>query len=145
MVFKKDLIKKYKIYTIRKDIKNLKYVKTIKMYKILTLIHLNYKINKITFKNIQDHGLTDCLAKGVKILELHEIHLNYKFKKITFKNIQIHGLSDCLAKRVKILDGMKCSPLFAPIPLDIWKSEIQLSSGIIAELRRPEGPPSGAP
>ena len=91
------------------------------MYKILTLIHLNYKINKIMFKNIQNHILTDCLAKGVKILELHEIHLNYKFKKITFKNIQIHGLSDCLAKRVKILDGMKCSPLFAPIPLDIWK------------------------
>ena len=82
-------------------------------------------------KNIQNHGLTDCLAKGVKILELHEIHLNYKFKKITFKNIQIHGLFDCLAKRVKILDGMKCSPLLAPIPLDIWKSEIQLSSGII--------------
>ena len=104
------------------------------MYKILTLIHLNYKINKITFKNIQNHGLTDCLAKGVKILELHEIHLNYKFKKITFNNIQIHGLSDCLAKRVKILDGMKCSPLFAPIPLDLWKSEIQLSSGIIIML-----------
>ena len=62
---------------------------------------------------------------------LTEIHLNYKFKKITFKNIQIHGLSDCLAKRVKILDGMKCSPLFAPIPLDTWKSEIQLCSGII--------------
>ena len=44
MVFKKDLIKlkkKYKIHTIRKDIKNLKYVKTIKMYKILTQIHLN--------------------------------------------------------------------------------------------------------
>ena len=59
---------------------------------------------------------------------MHEIHLNYKLKKITFKNIQIHGLSDCLAKRVKILDGMKCSPLFAPIPLDTWKSEIQLSS-----------------
>ena len=60
--------KKYKIYTVRKDIKNLKYVKTIKMYKILTLLHLNYKIKKITFKNIQIHGLTDCLAKGVKIL-----------------------------------------------------------------------------
>ena len=65
---------------------------------------------------------------------LTQIHLNYKFKKITFKNIQIHGLSDCLAKRVKILDGMKCSPLFAPIPLDTWKSEIQLSSGIIIML-----------
>ena len=50
MVFKKDLRKKYKIYTICKDIKNLKYVKSIKMYKILTVIHLNYKINKITFK-----------------------------------------------------------------------------------------------
>ena len=61
---------------------------------------------------------------------LIEIHLNYKFKKITFKNIQIHGLSDCLAKRVKILDGMKCSPLFAKIPLDKRKSEIPLSSGI---------------
>ena len=74
MSFKKDLIKlkkktKYKIHTIRKDIKNLKYVKTIKMYKILTEIDLNYKFKKITFKNIQNHGLTDCLAKGVKILD----------------------------------------------------------------------------
>ena len=60
--------------------------------------------------------------------------LNYKIKKITFKNIQIHGSSDCLAKRVKILDGLKCSPLFAPIPLDTWESEIQLSSGIIIML-----------
>ena len=68
MVFKKDL-KKYKIHTIRKDIKNLKYVKTIKMYKISNEIHLNYKVKKITFKNIQNHGLTDCLAKGVKILD----------------------------------------------------------------------------
>ena len=72
MVFKKDLIKlkkKYKIHTIRKDIKNLKYVKTIKKYKILTQIHLNHKFKKITFKNIQNHGLTDCLVKGVKILD----------------------------------------------------------------------------
>ena len=72
MVFKKDLIrlkKKYKIHTIRKDIKNLKYVKTIKMYKILTEIYLNYKFKKITFRNIQNHRLTDCLAKGVKILD----------------------------------------------------------------------------
>ena len=102
MVFKRDLIKflkKYKIHTIREDINNLKWAITIKMYKIFT-----------------------------------QIHLNYKFKKITFKNIQIHGLSDCLAKGVKILDGMKCSPLFAPIPLDTWKSEIQLSSGIIIML-----------
>ena len=38
------------------------------MYKILTQIHLNYKFKKITFKNIQNHALTDCLAKGVKIL-----------------------------------------------------------------------------
>ena len=72
MVFKKDLIKlkkKYKILLIRKDIKKLKYVKTIKKYKILTQIHLNYKFKKITFKNIQNHGLTDWLAKGVKILD----------------------------------------------------------------------------
>ena len=44
MVFKKDLIKlkkKYKLHTIRKEIKNLKYVKTIKMHKILTQIQLN--------------------------------------------------------------------------------------------------------
>ena len=71
MVFKNDLIKferKYKIHTIRKDIKNLRYVKTIKKHKILTQVHLNYKFKKITFKNIQNHGLTDCLAKGVKIL-----------------------------------------------------------------------------
>ena len=66
--------------------------------------------------------------------KLTQIHLNYKFKKITFKNFQIHGLSDCLAKGVKILDGMKCSPLLAPIPLDTWKFEMQLSSGIIITL-----------
>ena len=60
-----------------------------------------------------------------------QIHLNHKFKKITFKNIKNHGLTDCLAKGVKILDGMKCSPLFAPISLDTWKCEIQLSSGIV--------------
>ena len=65
---------------------------------------------------------------------LAQIYSNYKFKKNTFKNIQIQGLSNCLAKAVKILDGMKCSPLFAPIPLDTWKSEIQLSSGIIIML-----------
>ena len=29
---------------------------------------------------------------------------------------------------------MKCSPLFASTPLDTWKSEIQLSSGIIIML-----------
>ena len=75
MVFNlKDLIKfkkkhTHKIHTIRKDIKNLKYVKTIKMYKILTEIDLNYKFKKITFKNIHNHGLTDCLVKGVKILD----------------------------------------------------------------------------
>ena len=39
------------------------------MYKILTQIHLNYKFKKITFKNVQIHGLSDCLAKGVKILD----------------------------------------------------------------------------
>ena len=42
------------------------------------------------------------------------------------KNICNHRLSDRLAnsKKVKILDGMKCSPLFAAIPFDTWKSEI---------------------
>ena len=65
---------------------------------------------------------------------LTQIHLKYKFKKITFKNVQIHGLSDCLAKGVKILDGIEYSPLLAPIPLESWKSEIQLSSGIIIML-----------
>ena len=44
--------KKYKIHTIRKDIKNLKYAKTIIMYKISTEIYLNYKVKKMTFKNI---------------------------------------------------------------------------------------------
>ena len=38
------------------------------MYKILTQIQLNYKCKKITFKNIYIHGLSDCLIKGVKIL-----------------------------------------------------------------------------
>ena len=56
---------------------------------------------------------------------LTQIHLNYKFKKTTFfKNVHIHGLSDCLTMGVKILGGLKCSPLFAPIPFDTWKSEI---------------------
>ena len=53
MVFKKDLIKlkkKYKIHTIRKDIKNLKYVKTIKMYKILTEIDSNYNLKRLSLK-----------------------------------------------------------------------------------------------
>ena len=71
--------------------------------------------------------------------KLTQIHLNYKFKKITFKNFRIHGLSDCLAKGVKILDGMKCSPLLAPIPLDTWKFEMQLSSGIIIMQPRSQG------
>ena len=62
-------ISKKKLHTIRKDIKNLKNVKSMKMYKILTQIHLNHKFKKITFKNIKNHGLTDCLAKGVKILD----------------------------------------------------------------------------
>ena len=44
-------------------------LKTIKMYKILTQIHLNYKLKKITFKNNQIHGLSDYLAKGLKILD----------------------------------------------------------------------------
>ena len=57
------------MHTIHRDIKNLKYVKSIKMYKKLTQIHLNYKFKKITFKNFQIHGLSDCLAKGVIILD----------------------------------------------------------------------------
>ena len=63
------IFKKPKIHTIGKDIKKLKYVKTITMYKILTQIHLNYKFKKITFTNIQIHGLSDCLAEGVKIFD----------------------------------------------------------------------------
>ena len=39
------------------------------MYEMSTKIHLNYKFKKITFKNIQIHGLSDCLAKRVKILD----------------------------------------------------------------------------
>ena len=66
---KKDLIKlKKKLHTIHEDVKKLKYVIAIKIYKILTQIQLNYKFKKITFKNILIHGLSDCLAKGVKIL-----------------------------------------------------------------------------
>ena len=69
MVFKKDLIKlkkKYKIHTIRKDIKKLKYVKTIKMYKILTQIHLNYKFKKIMLKIFR---FTDCLIAWLRELK----------------------------------------------------------------------------
>ena len=56
------------------------------MYKILTEIHLNYKFKKITFKNIQKHGLTDCLAKGVKVLDgmklpLQQVSLSKNFRK----------------------------------------------------------------
>ena len=66
---KKDLIKlRKKLHTIHEDVKKLKYVIAIKIYKILTQIQLNYKFKKITFKNILIHGLSDCLAKGVKIL-----------------------------------------------------------------------------
>ena len=36
------------------------------MYKIF--LNLNHKFKKITFKNIKNHGLTDSMAKGVKIL-----------------------------------------------------------------------------
>ena len=50
--FQKGSLKKYKIHSIREDVKKLKYVKTIKMYKTLTQIHLNYIFKKITFKNI---------------------------------------------------------------------------------------------
>ena len=57
------------MHTIHKDIENLKYVKSMKMYKKSTQIHLNYKFKKITFKNFQIHGLSDCLAKRVKILD----------------------------------------------------------------------------
>ena len=39
------------------------------MYKILTQIHFNYKCKKIMLKNICIHGLSDCLAKRVKILD----------------------------------------------------------------------------
>ena len=39
------------------------------MYKIVTQVHVNYKFKEIMFKNIQNNGLTDCLAKGVKILD----------------------------------------------------------------------------
>ena len=35
-------------------------------------------------------------------------------------------MSDRLARGVKILDDMKYSPLFAPVPLDTWKSEFIL-------------------
>ena len=36
---------------------------------ILTQIHLNYKFKKNTLKNIYVLRLSDCLAKGVKILD----------------------------------------------------------------------------
>ena len=93
MVFKKDLIKKYKIHTSRKDIKNRKYVKTIKMYKILTLIHLNYKFKKSTFKNIQNHGLTDCLANGVQILDGMKL---FKITNLKRLRLKILRFKDCL-------------------------------------------------
>ena len=40
------------------------------MYKILTQIHLNYKFKKITFKNIQNHGL-------MSLVEYDEIHAEF--------------------------------------------------------------------
>ena len=87
------------------------------------------------FKRARNTALDNLVSPSRDLsLRSHLVCLLLEFKKITFKNIQIHGLSDCLAKGVKILDGMKCSPLFAPISLDTWKSEIQLSSGIIIML-----------
>ena len=87
------------------------------------------------FKRARNTALDNLVSPSRDLsLRSHLVCLLLEFKKIKFKNIQIHGLSDCLAKGVKILDGMKCSPLFAPIPLYTWKSEIQLSSGIIIML-----------
>ena len=35
---------------------------------MLPQIHLNYKFKNITFKNVKIHGLSDCLAHGVQVL-----------------------------------------------------------------------------
>ena len=59
----------HKIKKKKKTKQNTHVRRTIKMYKILAQIHSNYKFKKNTFKNIQIHGLSDCLAKGVKILD----------------------------------------------------------------------------
>lgn len=39
------------------------------MYKISTEINLNLQFKKVMVKNIYTRGLSDCLAKGVKILD----------------------------------------------------------------------------
>ena len=67
MVFKKDLIKLKKKKNT--TLPHTHFHRTINMYKILAQIHSNYKFKKNTFKNIQIHGLSDCLAKGVKTLD----------------------------------------------------------------------------
>ena len=51
---------------------------------------------------------------STKIIELENM----------LKNIDIHGVSMIVCPREFILDGMKCSPLFVPVLLDTWKSEI---------------------
>ena len=86
--------------------------------------HIKYGFQKGCHKNTKFTQIRENIkklkyVKTIKIYKiLAQIHLKHKFKNITFKNIQICGLSDCLTKEVKILDGMKCSPLFAPIPFD---------------------------
>ena len=54
---------------------------------------------------------------STKIIELENL-------KNMLKNIDIHGVSMIVWPREFILDGMKCSPLFVPVLLDTWKSEI---------------------
>ena len=60
-------------------------------------------------------------SQGAKLIFIawKKFFLRFYSHMTSHYQIQIHELSDCLAKGVKILDGMKCSPLFAPIPFDI--------------------------
>ena len=62
------------------------------MYKILTEIYLNYKFKKITFKNIHNHRLTDCLAKEVKILDGMKFIWITNFKRL---RLNIFRFTDC--------------------------------------------------
>ena len=85
------------------------------MYKILTQIHLNYKFKKITFKNILNHGLTDCLAKEVKILDGMKFIWITNFKRL---RLNIFRFTDCPIawlrelKSLMAWNAVRCLPQF---------------------------------
>ena len=129
MVFKKDLIKLKK--------KKTQHFHTHTSAELLICTRFQLKFIQITnLKRIRlkIFRFTDCLIAWLRESKPSMAGNSFKLTILKRLRLKIFRFTNCLAKAVKILDGMKCSPLFAPIPLDTWKSEIQLSSGIIIML-----------